>query len=250
MSNMQNTLDSLQPYVISIRYLKGVPLVDVVLNDGWTVIDDPLIKRVKGDEALNYFMIFSEEPGVGLDDLLAYVDKIIKANLDREKKHELLKAKVNELKEVFKRNSLTKLHLLKFTFGEDEEFDTNISDVDLTETVVESAPVQKVEIPIEEDVEETSAIPTNQPITYLDENKQPIALTEEDKEILAEEARAERNRKAIEAKKRNAEGKPPLNKVELPPKRKTEMVAQPQYNTDCDCGPNDACDKCIDSKGY
>ena len=249
MSNIQNTLDSLQPYVIGIRYLKGIPLVDVVLNDGWTVIDDPLIKRVKGDEALNYHMIFSEEPSIGLDELLAYVDKIIKANIDRERKHELLKSKVNELKEVFKRNSLTKLQQLKFTFGEDEEFDTNISDVDLTETVVPQKQVQKVEVPIEEEIEEP--LPTQQPITYLDENKQPIELTEEDKEILAEEARAERNRKVIEAKKRNTEGKPIPSKVELPPKRKTEMVvAQPRYNTDCDCGPNDACEKCIDSKGY
>ncbi len=249
MSNMQNTLDSLQPYVISIRYLKGVPLVDVVLNDGWTVIEDPLIKRIKGDEALNYFMIFSEEPNIGLDELLTYVDKTIKANLDREKKHELLKTKVNELKEIFKRNSLTKLHKLKFTFGEDEEFNTNISDVDLTETVIEPKTTPKIETPIEEDVEE-SALPTN-PITYLDENKHPIELSEEDKEILAEEARAERNRKAIEAKKINTSNKPTPVKVELPPRRKTEMVtSQSQYNTDCDCDPNNACEKCIDSKGY
>lgn len=246
MSNIQNALDSLQPYVIGIRYLKGVPLVDVVLNDGWTVIDDPKIKRVKGDESLNYHMIFSEEPGIGLDDLLAYVDKTIKANLDREKKHELLKAKVNQLKEIFKKTSLMKLERLKFTFGEEDEFNTSISDIDIDETTV-SIPQPKVELPVEEEFEEEKV--QTQPATYLDENKQPIELTEEDREILEEEARAEKNRKAIEAKKRNAETKPQPKKIELPPKRKVEMVSgQSQYNTDCDCGSNDACEKCIDSK--
>lgn len=247
MSNIQNTLDSLQPYVIGIRYLKGVPLVDVVLNDGWNVIDDPKIKRVKGDESLNYHMIFSEEPGIGLDELLAYVDKMIKANVDREKKHELLKTKVNELKEVFKRNSLNKLQKLIFTFGEEEEFNTNISDIDIDiDEPLISKPIERVETPIEEDVIEE---PIKEPMVYLDENKQPIALSEEDKEILAEEARAQRNRKAIEAKKRNTEIKPMPKKIELPPKRKSEMaMAQTQYDTDCDCGPNDACSKCMDSK--
>ena len=33
MSNIQKTLDSLQPYVIGIRYLEGTALVDVVFKD-------------------------------------------------------------------------------------------------------------------------------------------------------------------------------------------------------------------------
>lgn len=251
MSNLQTTLDSLQPYVIGIRYLKGVPLVDVVLNDGWTVVDDPMIKRVKGDDTMNYHMIFSEEPGIGLDELLAYVDKIIKANLDREKKHELLKAKVNELKEIFKRNSLTKLQRLRFNFGEDEEFNTNITDIDIDDEpsmVSTTTSTHKIETPVEEEINEIEeTLPTQEPVVYLDENKQPITLSAEDKELLAEEARAERNRKVIEAKKRNAELNPASKKIELPPKRKLEM-ATPQYHGDCDCGPDEACSKCMDSK--
>lgn len=251
MSNIQATLDSLQPYVHGIRYVKGVPVVDMILNDSWTLLEDPLILKVKGDDALNYHMIYSEAAGVGLDELLNYVDRTIKANLDREKKHELLKAKVNELKEVFKRNSLSKLGKLKFTFGEDDEFSTNINDVDIEEPKIKVVPIEltkknntNFEEPIEEEVEEIG-----QPISYLDENKQPIELTEEDREILEEEARAERNRKAIEAKKNQSEGKPKPQRVELPPKRKM-VVAEMNYDTDCECGPNEACEKCIDKKDY
>ena len=95
MSNIQKTLDSLQPYVIGIRYLEGTALVDVVFKEGWTVIDDPTIKKIKGDEGLNYYMIFSESPNVGIDELLNYVSRVIKLNFEREKKHELLRVKVN-----------------------------------------------------------------------------------------------------------------------------------------------------------
>ena len=85
MSNIQKTLDSLQPYVIGIRYLEGkIPVVDAVFKEGWTVIDDPKIEKAKGDEALNYYMIYSEKPGVGLDDLLAYAERVIKANRYRD----------------------------------------------------------------------------------------------------------------------------------------------------------------------
>ena len=115
MSNtIQKTLDSLQPYVIGIRYLEGTVLVDAVFKEGWTVPEEPKIKTVKGDDCMIYYMLFSEVKGIGLDELLAYVSKVIKINLEREKKHELLRAKVNELKELFKRYSLEKLIGLKF----------------------------------------------------------------------------------------------------------------------------------------
>jgi hypothetical protein len=247
MSNIQKALDSLQPYVIGIRFIKSSPVVDVVLNEGWTILEDPNIQKVKGDEGMNYHMIFSDKPGIGLDELLVYVEKTIKANLDREKKHDLLRSKVNELKEIFKKNTLFKLQRLKFSFG-DEDLMPTIADIDDDEFEIEkpnltvkSTPI--IEISDEEDIEETP------PITYLDENKQPIELSEEDKEILAEEARAERNRKAIGARKQNAPANNVSKKIELPPKRKM-VAADNEYGTDCECGPAEACEKCIDSKGY
>jgi hypothetical protein len=83
--NIQDTLDKLQPYVIGIRYLDGTPLVDAVFKEGWTVIEDANIKKVKGDDGLNYYMILVKSK-VSLDELLNYVGKVIKANLEREKK--------------------------------------------------------------------------------------------------------------------------------------------------------------------
>ena len=251
MSNIQNTLDSLQPYVIGIRYVEGTPLVDAVFKEGWTVPEDSNIKKVKGDDGLNYYMIFSEVKGIGLDELLNYVDKTIKLNLEREKKHDLLRTKVNELKEIFKKNSLVKLQRLNFTFS-DEELVPNLNDFDIDIDIDDEEPiVPKLESVVEEEYyeEPTELITPTEHVTFIDENGKPIEMTEEELELLAEEARAERNIKAMNAKKQNSNNQ--SKKIELPPKRKVEMVMDNnEYETDCDCGDGDACDRCIDSKGY
>ena len=252
MSNIQKTLDSLQPYVIGIRYLEGTPIIDVVFKEGWSIIDDPKISKIKGNEEMNYYMVYSEITGVTLDDLLAYVDKIIKLNQDREKKYDLLREKVNELKEVFKKNTLSKLKMLKFTFSE-EEILPNISELDNDIDVGPMIHDEHVsEMQEEEEIIETPptmpSLPPN--VAYVDENGKPIEMTAEDKELLEEEARAERNRRILEKKK-----PAPINniakKVELPPKRKVEIpVSASDYESECGCGPTEACDKCIDHKGY
>lgn len=263
MSNIQKTLDSLQPYVIGIRFVKTTPVVDIVLNEGWTVLDDSNIQTVKGDEGMNYHMIFSDKDGYGLDELLDYVERTIKANLDREKKHELLKAKVNELKEIFKKNNLTKLQRLRFSFGE-EDLMPSLSDID--DDLEEEEPKKNMRpLPktyedkpdgffVGDDEKITPPVQSqavNQPEVYLDENNQPIPLTEEEMELIEEERRAEINRQIMANKKQTSPVKQNIKKVELPPKRKVEMVTNDRnYDTDCECGPNDACEKCIDSKGY
>jgi len=209
MSNIQKTLDSLQPYVIGIRYLEGTPLVDAVFKEGWTVPEDPSVKKIKGNDELNYYMIFSETQGIGLDELLEYVAKTIKLNEEREKKHELLKVRVNELKELFKRTPLAKLNRLKFTFT-DEELVPKLDEFEVDDSFEE--------IPVEQIIVQPETPST--PVAYVDENKNPIALTEEDKEMLEEEARAERNRKAMAQKKKPSAAA----KIELPPKKKIEMA--------------------------
>lgn len=249
MANIQKALDALQPYVIGIRYLEGLVAVDAVFKEGWVVPDDKFVKKEKGDAGLNYFMLYSDVPNVGLDEILAYVDKVIKINLEKEKKTDLLRAKVDELKLLFSKNSLNTLKNLRFTFEKEiianiEDFDLNIDDEPQEEGVVWSAPYVE-----EEYIEPTPPVPT-QPQTYLDENNNPIPLTEEDREMLEEEARAERNRLAIKNKKANP---PKKTNVELPPRKipREAYIPEPVSTGGyCDCGPNEACSKCMDSKDF
>jgi hypothetical protein len=225
MSNIQKTLDSLQPYVIGIRYLEGTPLVDAVFKEGWMVPEDPKVKKIRGNEEMNYYMLFSEVSGVGLDELLAYVKKTIDVNVEREKKHELLREKVGELKELFKKHSLDKLKRLKFNFSEEDlvpklnDFDVDV-DIDETyeEELVETPqpnfyPENIDEYPTSDEKEINQSIPT-----YLDENGNPIELTEEELEMIEEEERAKRNIEMMKSKKQNDKLKNISSKVELPPR--------------------------------
>jgi hypothetical protein len=253
MSNIQKTLDSLQPYVISIRYVDGTPVVDAIFKEGWTVPDDSKIKKIKGNDDMNYFMIFSEVESIGLDELLAYVDRTIKLNQEREKKHDLLRKKVNELKELFKKTSLTKLSRLKFGF-EDEDLTPKLDDFDVDDefdeqTFDEPSVIQTFDEPsVIQEPNTKPSITSNVP--FLDEDGKPIEMTEEEKEMLEEEARAERNRKVLENKKPKTIN-PIVKKVELPPKPKPQLsIADNDFETDCECGSEEACEKCIDQKGY
>jgi hypothetical protein len=227
MSNIQKTLDALQPYVVGIRYVEGVPVIDAVFKEGWTVQSDQTIKTIKGDESLNYFMVYSDMPNIGVDELLGFVGKTIKMNQEREKKHELLRLKVEELKTIFKQNSLEKLTRLKFLFADEElvpklnDFDLNIDD-EIIEKEIVTPQLQNDVIIVTDpdsfngysDYDSKDEMNTLNNIAYVDENGNPIEYSEEDLEILEEEARAERNRKYLENKKPKSN----RGKIELPPK--------------------------------
>lgn len=254
MAQIQETLNSLQPHLIGIRYQEGVALLDVVLKTGWSIVETNGIKAVKGDESMNYYMIYSESPNIGIDDLLNYVRRIINLNLDREKKQELLNTKIVELKKLFKGNDLKQLGKLKFTFSDDEishklyEEDETFDETEAFEekTTFDVSAGTYDETIINEELQEVYNTST-EPIVYLDENKQPIKLSDEELEILEEEARAERNRAMTSNKKKQVQPIKNISKVELPPKIENKK----QYTSQgCHCGPEEACGNCIDSKGF
>ena len=239
MANLQKTLDALQPYVIGIRYLEGYPVVDAIFKDGWTLPESEAIKKVKGDEGLNYYMLFSEKEGIGLDELLEYVDVVIKANIEREKKHELLKIKVNELKEVFKKTSLVKLKRLKFSFT-DEDLIPEFNYFDLTEEpekniITSDSPIlipsQQTELNVE---------------IYEIQKPDMSEYSDDESEILAEESRAENYRKMKELAAKNGQTKKISQTIELPPKKTIQDAIDD--TSECDCGPEEACPKCIEKK--
>lgn len=244
MANLQKTLDALQPYVIGIRYLEGYPVVDAVFKDGWTLPESDAIKKVKGNEELNYFMLFSEKEGVGLDELLEYVELVIKVNIEREKKHELLKEKVNELKELFKRTSLAKLKRLKFSFN-DEELVPELEDFDLTEEPKVPLPEFKspgITGPEYVPFDNAEQVTTAQELLAGHQEE----YDDEEAEILAEEQRAENYRRVKEATSKNGQLKKISQTIELPPKKTIQSVIDD--TSECDCGPEEACPKCIEKK--
>lgn len=228
---IQEKLDSLQPYITGIRYIQGLQLVDAVFKDGWIIPDSDTVKKEKVEE--NYYMFYSDVNGVTIDTLLDYVKGIIDINIERENKHEFLKEKVVELQTLFKNNSLTKLKTLKFIF---EEFE-------LTPTLLEFDEVKSTETTQDSIKEET----------YIDEYDDEDE--EEKKARLMEEENFRQQQEMLHEKFNN--GKNRKNKmvanVELPPRNKkieVEVYDIPEEfkQGECDCGPEQACAKCMDKK--
>ena len=82
----------------------------------------------------------------------------------------------------------------------------------------------------------------------IEESKQEQnydGLTEEDIEVLEEEKRFENFKKQQQLKSRAQEQKRISTKIELPPKKISDAIND---NVECNCGPDEACAKCIDKK--
>lgn len=210
--SISKRLDSLQPHVLTIRYAQGLPVTDVLLREGWVIPKSEVISREKFEDQPNYYMFYSDKEGIGFDELLDYVEQIIKFNIEREKKHELLKKKVKELQILFKDTPLAKLEAMKFVLnGEDLVGDFMDGDIELTEEPTVPEP------------------PTPPEPRKIKEGEQPAPPP-----------------KTVKAGNTEVELPPKGEKIEV------EVHELPPEMTegDCACGPEEGCPKCMDSKGF
>jgi len=123
---IQDKLNSLRPYVIGIRYVQNLQIVDAVFKKNWLVNESKKVKKEIVDASQNYYMFYSEDTNITVDELLDHVEHVIDLNVEREKKQELLKQKVKELQKLFKDNPLSKLEKLNISFLEPELLDDDI----------------------------------------------------------------------------------------------------------------------------
>ena len=240
MSKIQEKLDSLQPYVSGIRYVEGIQLVEASFSEGWIIPESTVIRKEKIEN--NYYMFFTQVEGITIDDLLDYVKSVIDINIERQKKHELLKEKVKELQILFKDNSLLKLQELKFTFNEPDLVPSLLDmDPDILNEIANEKPLQptvEVEAPYAADEYEDE-----------DEEERRIRLIEEENYRKQQESLYN---KFNGSKSKNQKTKV-LNNVELPPKNakiEVEVYDLPEElkEGECECGPEEACPKCLDNK--
>lgn len=226
MSQIQKRLNELQPYVVGVRYVQSHSVVDVVFKEGWSIPESKIIVKEQSVEDPNYHLFYSERDDIGFDELLTYVEEIIKINIEREVKQELLKVKVKELQNLFKENTLDKLKTLKFVLGKEQLVPDLMNDEII------------VEIPLIEPIVE---IPTKPETNSAEPNAQTKAVVNtETNPSITHNARSK---------------KPGIGEIELPPKG--EKVILEDYSLskeitegDCNCGENEACPKCMDRKGF
>lgn len=219
MLKIQERLNQLRPYVIGIRYLQGIQLVDAVLKEGWKIPQSSIIRVEPADETNNYYMFFSDDETIDIDDLLDFVQEIINHNLEREAKHKLLKEKVDELKILFRGNPLEKLKKLKFNFDE-PSLVPSLGDMDTLED--------------------------DDNMDYIDE--EPIPEVKKNEVNLKNEQIVVNETKVKTTKTKQDSNK--FNDVELPPKGEpiiVEEFKEPQVV--CKCGPDEVCPECAEEKG-
>tara|TARA_Y100000592_G_C5395138_1_gene280219 strand:+ start:95 stop:592 length:498 start_codon:yes stop_codon:yes gene_type:complete len=118
---VQEKLNSLRPYVTGIRFVKNLSVVDVIIKEGWNIFESDTVSYKPSSTNSNYFMVFPKNPEDSIDVVLTHVEHVINVNIEKENKLVLLKAKIEELKQLFTNKTLTELEKLKFIFEEVSE---------------------------------------------------------------------------------------------------------------------------------
>ena len=110
----QEKLNELRPYVTGIRFVKDLPVVDVVLLENWDMFEYDNVTYKNSNTNDSYYMVFPKDKDDSIDTVLNHVEYVIDFNIEKENKLTLLKAKIEELKVLFSDKPLTDLEKLKF----------------------------------------------------------------------------------------------------------------------------------------
>lgn len=118
---LQDEIMKLGEYFRGIEYFNDALIVKVVFPTRWQVYPsiDGNIKPAKSDKETGEYYYYGDMNKVSLDDIFGLIEETVDANKDAELKIQFLNDKINELKELFKREPYEKLSRLKFII-EDE----------------------------------------------------------------------------------------------------------------------------------
>jgi hypothetical protein len=114
-------IQSLIPYLVSIRIIENVISIDVSIPSDWKIpkrlVDEKsILEDQSPDENFRFFSFVGEITQENFTNLYASIKNIIKYNKDREEKEKLFQEKVNELKSYFDKQSLDEIKKIKFNF--------------------------------------------------------------------------------------------------------------------------------------
>lgn len=128
---LQELLQYLFPYFHGMRKLKTYISLELVFPKTWEFPNDIIGKaqveqndKYTGD---GYFLIFVSQVNDELNNMIEVIAELINHNLEREEKERLLRAKVSELKEIFKQSSLNDLKGLRINI--DTPYEDDLEDL-------------------------------------------------------------------------------------------------------------------------
>ena len=117
--SLYKEFSSLFPYLQSVRKLKNYLIFDVSFPESWKlpkkyVEEDKILQQESQTPNEKLFSFVSEFNEEEVEKIAGNVKSIINYNLEREEKERLFQSKVDELKNVFEKQSLNNLKNLKF----------------------------------------------------------------------------------------------------------------------------------------
>ena len=112
------TIKTLRPYFYSIREIEDNVSLDMKFPVRWkTEYQDDAVNIIAQDknEKVNLVSFVTPATKEGYESVINIAQAIIKFNQEEEEKEKLFQQKINELKELFKSESLDKLKEITFT---------------------------------------------------------------------------------------------------------------------------------------
>lgn len=254
MSKIQNRLSELQPYVIGVRFFQGASVVDAIFNKNWHVPQSEIIVSEKVEEEDgNHYIFLSQDERIGLDEILDYIEQIIGMNIEREKKHELLKVKAKELQDIFRKNPLSSLVNMKFVLGGEKLVEEMKDDPeDVVESIInQPLTVEKSQVQPQPQAQPQPQVQPQDNLRRAPNGEIIPPLTPEDKGDLKDDFQKFDLTNKIgedEVITKNVRGK----NVDLPPKKTEKSVElleieEPQKII-CKCNPDEVCPACEEEK--
>jgi hypothetical protein len=121
-------IEKISDYIISIRKLEKYFSFDISFPGTWSIlkshVDETKTLFTKSDDKVKTVSFVSEINEESINDTISKIENIINYNIEREEKQKLFQEKVNELKNLFEKESLDELKNIKFDKDEIPRLET------------------------------------------------------------------------------------------------------------------------------
>ena len=118
MKSLQERMNDMKPYFRGIEMYNEALMVKVVYPPRWKAYPsaDERIKVTQGDNDKSLTYYYADSKDTTYEDMFDLIEETIRANNEIVLKLQLLKTKVEELKELFSQHPYDELKTIKFVF--------------------------------------------------------------------------------------------------------------------------------------
>lgn len=118
--DLQNRITKIVDYFRGLDVKGGLYIIKIEYPQKWGVIQDEkeIIKVAKSETSTNEYFYYGKLNETNIDNIFDLVEATITMNISAEAKIELMRKKVEELKELFGKHSLDELKNLKLVIEE------------------------------------------------------------------------------------------------------------------------------------